>query len=96
MEGVNILSCINLVWLHVDSNFMFVDDYELTKGEKAELQDLHVQKIKIVEERDQLVKQVEEERLRWVFNKVRRVTNKIVMLRREILYYNWLNNFWYP
>ena len=43
---------------------MFVDDYELTEGEKAELQDLHVKKIKIVEERDQQVKQVEEERLR--------------------------------
>ena len=46
---------------------MLVEEYEFTE-EKAEFENLHVKKIKIVEERDQLAKQMKEERLRWILS----------------------------
>lgn len=44
------------------------EGYELTDEELAEFEDLCEQKIKIVDERDELVNQTEEERLRSVSN----------------------------
>ena len=44
-----------------------IDGYELNEDEMAQFEELCNQKIKIVEERDELVNQTEEERLRYVY-----------------------------
>lgn len=44
----------------------YAEGYELNEDELAQFDDLCEQKIKIVEERDELVNQTEEERLRYL------------------------------
>ena len=45
----------------------YAEGYELGEDEIAQFDDLCAQKIKIVEERDELVNQTEEERLRYIY-----------------------------